>query len=206
MLVYFDIDSTVFTTHLFKKTRVNPQLVELLGVSLEKLTEVDTRYFGSLEKGTDFNYHEYTAFLFDAFSTVGGVASAAELEALFENPVMYEGMIYPDVLPVLQELKQLGHTLGVYSEGFEDFQRHKLVHTGILPFFDQDRIHISRRKKSPEVIAQLDVNSIVVDDKLEYLVELPKGMTPLMIQREPDATPVPVQKIQSLEEIVRFLK
>lgn len=206
MLVYFDIDSTVFTTHLFKKTRVNPQLVELLGVSLEKLTEVDTRYFGSLEKGTDFNYHEYTAFLFDAFSTVGGVASAAELEALFENPAMYEGMIYPDVLPILHELKQLGHSLGVYSEGFDDFQRHKLVHTGIIDFFDQDRIHIARRKKTPEVITQLDVLSIVIDDKLEYLQGLPEGITPLLIQRELEGEDAPVQKIQSLEEIVRFLK
>ena len=206
MIVYFDIDSTVFTTHLFKKTRVNPRLVELLGVSFEKLAEVDKKYFGSLEKGTDFNYHEYASFLFEAFSTVGGVASTTELEALFENPSMYKDMIYPDVLPILRQLRELGNTLGIYSEGFDDFQRNKIVHTGIVSFFDEDRVHISRRKKTPEVIALLDANSIVVDDKLEYLVGLPEGMTPLMIQREPDATPAPVQKIQSLEEIVRFLK
>jgi len=205
MIVYFDIDSTVFTTHLFKKTRVDPQLSELLAVPVEVITETEKQYFTGLEKGTDFKYQEYASFLSQRVDSTNHV-SEMQIIDLFENPALYTDMLYPDVLPILSELKLRGIPMGVYSEGFEDFQKNKLVFTGIFEYFEPEYVHISRRKKTPEVLARLEIDAILVDDKLEYLTGLPESSIPLMINRDSEEKTMDgVKIIHSLEEIVHYV-
>lgn len=207
MLIYFDIDSTVFTTHLFKQTRITPHMAELLGVRVETLLEVEKDYFRNLEKSTDFKYQDYCSFMAEAFVTVGGVASTSKLIELFETPALYEGMVYPDVIPTLQMLTDRGDTLGIYSEGFSDFQGHKITDTGLLPFFSSTHIHIARRKSEEQVLSQLESGSLLIDDKIEYLQALPEGITGLLIVRDPEKKAVDsgFEVVSSLEEIARFL-
>lgn len=205
LVIYFDIDFTVFTTHLFKKTRIDPQLAELFQVPLAQISQVERTYFQGLEKSTDFNYQEYSQFLAEQFLDKDNEVSSAEVEAFFENPQMYQDMLYPDVLPTLHDLRQRGCILGIYSEGFEDFQKKKIEYTGIRDFFDPAYVHIARRKKKPAVVSQLQVPSVLIDDKPEYLEGLPQGITPLLIQRETASESSTAHVIHSLEEIVRFL-
>jgi len=201
MIVYFDIDSTVFTTDLFKKTRIDPALSELLAVPVEVITKIEKQYFTGLTKGTDFKYQEYVAFLAEKVTSSNQV-TVAQLITLFENPALYTDMLYPDVVPIFSELKLRGIPMGVYSEGFED----KLVFTDILEYFEPEHIHISRRKKTPEVLSKLEFEAIIVDDKLEYLTGLPEVITPLMINRQTEETVTEgVKIIHSLEEIVAYL-
>ena len=207
MIVYFDIDSTLFTTALFMKTRINEQLVEVLGVSSEQLQQASDAYYQTIEKGTDFNYHDYAAFLADYFSDVGGRGNVAQIEGLFETQSLYEGMVYPEVASVLQTLRERGVVMGIYSEGFTDLQTNKLQYTGILEYFDSNHIHMSRRKKQIEVLQKLETPSLFIDDKLEYLQDLPDGIKPILIDRESTQTQTHegVVSIQSLEEIFNFL-
>ncbi len=205
MTIYFDIDSTLFTTNLFKKTKIDPQLEELLGVSLETLQESEKAYFTGLEKGTDFDFHNYCAFIAEKFNDVGGSASKEQLEKLFEDQALYEGMVYPDVFPTLQLLQDRGDSIGIFSEGHTDFQTNKITFTGVMTFADPTKVHIARRKLEPEVLSKLEAGAIVIDDKIEYLENLPETLTPVWINRTSEEKHSTIATIKSLEEITQFL-
>ena len=200
MTIYFDIDSTVFMTKMFTKTRIDPAVQEILGISVEQLAEINDRYYATLTKGTDFNFNEYARFISEDSATVEAITR------LFTEKKLYKGMVYPDVEPILQLLKDRGDTIGIYSEGFQDYQMYKLQHTEILPFFDANHMHIARRKQTDEVVAKLEDGALIIDDKLEYLQTVPESCTPLWIQRNENEGVPTIATIRSLEEIERFLE
>lgn len=203
MVLYFDIDSTLFTTNMFKKSRVEPRLLELFGVSEAVFAQADAAYFATLKKGTDFNYHEYAAFLVGAFSELQ--VSTLKVAALFELEELYKGMVYPEVVSLLTELKTRGYKLGIYSEGFNDFQNYKLEFTGIKNFFSPAHIHISRRKSEPKVVASLEKESLVIDDKPEYLLTLPEEIISVWINRDSKEVHQTLTTIHTLSELLVHL-
>ncbi|MCA9369016.1 MAG: hypothetical protein H6773_04200 [Pseudomonadales bacterium] len=202
MLVYFDIDSTVFTTHLFKKTRIDPQLEELLGVPLEEIQQTENEYFGNLEKSTDFQYQAFASFLATTYAHVGGTAPEHVIQGLFEKPELYRDMLFSDVMPLVRELSDRGIQMGVYSEGYTDFQTNKITFTGLSDYLEPSEIVIARRKQAPEVLAKLSQPSIVIDDKVEYLETLPIEVGGVWINRKTEENHPIFATIHSLEEVL----
>lgn len=205
MFVYFDIDSTLFTTALFKKTRLDEHLVEVLGVLPEQLQQLHDAYYQTIEKGTDFNYHEYARFMAKHLDHSNLVDVERQVVELFETKSVYENMIYPEVISVLESLRERGIPMGIYSEGFTDFQTNKIRFTGIFDYFDPTLVHVARRKKQLEVIQKLQTPALIVDDKQEYLTDLPDGITPIWINRTSKEVHQTIHTVHSLEEVVKLL-
>jgi len=201
MTIYFDIDSTLFTTGVFMQTKIFSAIEALLGVSNKELQQANPGYFDSLEKGTDFNFKEYSAFLAATFGKGERQVLEKEITSFFLDRKRYAGMVYPEVVETLQLLSQKGHTLGIFSEGFTNFQTNKISFADLLPFFDPNKIHISRRKMQLEVLSLLDKNAVIVDDKTEYLVGLDQTITPLWINRYSTEKHPTIKTIHSLAEM-----
>lgn len=117
--------------------------------------------------------------------------------ALFKETNRLRFELYPEVLDILINLLPFA-TLGIFSEGNEQFQKKKLKETGIDHFFNQDYVHIMPLKDEVKEISHKYTNSriILVDDKLLALRLMKKALpniTTIWIKRGEYA-----QKISSL--------
>lgn len=78
---------------------------------------------------------------------------------------------YEEVINVLQELKNVAK-LGIFSEGEDEFQKTKLLKTGIDTHFEKNYIHIVKEKNTnlEEILTRYkNYQLFFVDDKLTIL-------------------------------------
>ncbi len=196
--MYFDIDSTLFNTPQFAHKHLRPLLLERLGLTEEHLLGAEQVYRYTLQKATDFDFVAYCGVLAKA----GGVSVEVLLE-LFALREIYADCLYPEVFAVLTHLQKHGVGLGIYSEGFTEFQRRKLQFTGIIDFFIPEEVHIARRKLDTQVIAKLATGSVVIDDNLEYIDGLiSSAVTPVWLNRVDDTKHSSAKTITNLTQLL----
>lgn len=197
MVIYFDIDSTLFNTPQFAHRYLRPQLLQVLRFSEASLLTAEKTYRDSLQKPTDFNFEEYCTVLAKA-----GGTPTEQLLALFASRELYIHCLYPEVLEVLEELQKRECSLGIYSEGFTQFQQRKLEYTGIAGYFIPELVYVARRKLDPQVVEVLQPGSLVVDDNLEYIDGLLSSKaTPVWINRVDDLKHEQAQTITDLTQL-----
>ena len=79
--------------------------------------------------------------------------------------------VFDEVIAVLEEVSQFA-TIGIFSEGEENFQLAKLMETQIKDYFHDDHVHIFTKKMEqlPGVLKKYQGKSLIfIDDKLEVL-------------------------------------
>jgi hypothetical protein len=109
-----------------------------------------------------------------------------KLAIVFHQPVNFQQALYPEVRDVLTKLKQAGYPLGLYSQGFRDFQEHKILANNLMEFFSPAHRYIKREKMDPTLIESLPENTIIIDDKAEVIAFLEPfpNIIPLHMVRE----------------------
>src|SRR5258706_1251837 len=87
----------------------------------------------------------------------------------------FEGILYPDTLKVLRELRERGNTLSIITFGGEDYQSLKLEATGLHREVDRTRI-VTTYGQKPNALEEILQESHLstsqanyVDDRLEEL-------------------------------------
>lgn len=197
-LILFDIDFTLIDTDKLRSL-VSKNLIKVLGVDEATLAAVSDRYVETLSYFNDFNYDDYLLHLSAVFSADFAVLK----EATFTNEDIYRSILYPDTIPTLKDL-QPNFTLGLYSEGFVEFQSIKIG--GILSYFDPHHRYILRRKSSPESLASLPP-AIVVDDNPEIIAKLISlnQVQPIWLNRLSDKIHPKVSTIHSLKELKKII-
>ena len=98
--------------------------------------------------------------------------------ARFKQSNLTQYSLYPEIHKMLNDLSDHA-TLGIISQGEEEFQRNKLIKTKIDHFFHKDHIHISLDKeKLIQEISEMykDKSLVIVDDKLSILLLAKKHM------------------------------
>lgn len=196
-VILFDIDGTLFNTRNCFGELVTPLLAEALGVENEDVQQVTDDYKASLAKYSDFDPIRYLDWLHEEY---GG--DRAQLEKLYFKPEFYQRAVFADVIPTLEQLKDT-HTLGIYSEGFEFFQRQKLELSGLAPWFDPDFTYILHRKLEPEILEKVP-ESIIVDDREDVVSELLifTHINPIWINRKDSIDHPDASTIHSLDQII----
>lgn len=199
-IILFDIDDTIINTELFRKIQ-DETLAKYLGVSDLEIKKVRSDYYFGLKKSTDFFIDDYLTIVAKKYQH-----DFENLKKVFFGQKNIQLCLYQDVKPVFDQLKNLGYTLGVFSEGFVSFQKFKLETNNLLEFFDPEYVFLVRRKIDPNILKKLPQNTIIVDDKPEIINELKNfaNITPIQIIREnkQDNPRVTDKIITSLTELI----
>jgi phosphoglycolate phosphatase-like HAD superfamily hydrolase len=202
-LILFDIDDTLLNTELLKK--LQPQtLANYLGISISNLTQTRTNYLNKLEKSSDFSINDYLKIVAKQHKK-----TLKELREVFLDKKNFRNCLYEDVQPVLKSLKKSGYKLGIFSEGFPEFQEHKLKVNKLEKFFDQQYLHILRRKLDNKMLSNLPNKTMIVDDKPVVIEKLKSfaNIIPIQIVREnkKDNSIVCKKHISNLSELINLL-
>ncbi len=145
--VLFDLDGTLW----------NPRkLVTLFGEALHRSYRLSSgdhtaflaEYLSTLADSTHFSPDSYIVFLCARLRDRGVPVEERELAATFFDRASFVSALYPEVLPVLEKL-QKDTSLGIFSQGFSDFQLMKLQLSGIFSFFEIEKLFISSDKLDP---------------------------------------------------------
>lgn len=173
--LFFDIDRTLFDFEKFKKLFEN-EILSTTGITGSYFKTIIDDYYKTLDSSTDFDP-------FVLFKNLDISEKNISHIMRLDNP-SFRSCIFSDVIPALKKLQRTCD-LGIYSEGLQEYQLIKLKWINILNFFDEKNIHIKRRKRFPESLAVLPENSILVDDRIDVLIEARKHrLYPIWINRK----------------------
>lgn len=168
-LVLFDLDGTLFDTHLFT-TLLQDKISKLLDIPLIDIQKSYQQYKSTLVIGSDFNYDEFIKVLSVKFSV-----SPNTLKSILWQIISDNDLLFPDVKPTLTKLSKLKFKLGIFSEGFIDTQYFKLNNQRLIEYFLPEYIYVYRRKTSLDSFNSLPSKTTIVDDKVDII----KALTPL---------------------------
>jgi len=201
-IILFDIDNTLFDVNTFFKKYLIPAVEKELGVSREKFEKVSQSYQESLIKGTEFDPEGW---LKEAKKQLG--EKAEKIKEIIYNPDFFVGSLFTEVIPMLNNLKD-SYALGIYSEGVEEWQRKKIELSGINNYFEQKFISISPNKVSAAVIDWIPAGSIIVDDRIDIILELEKidKVQPVWLNRKLEEVPPNTKVIKDLTGLLPMLE
>lgn len=206
-ILYLDIDGTLLDTNKLD-TLVIPHIAALLGVDPSQLFADMRLYEQRLQRPSDFNPNILIGYWW------GHHAIHADRIAAYWYgkvcPQNYSYALYHDVQDALSILSRRFH-LGIFSQGFEQYQLAKIKVPGIAHYFSRRKRLIHRHKLEHAVVSQLAPNAIVVDDDLDVIYTLIKyrpDITPVWINRaneppEEGTLPSKVWQINSLCELLQ---
>ena len=199
--VLFDIDYTLIDTRKFKES-FKKKISEFLGISVEDLLLAEQGYVKKDGGFTDFVPQEYIDFIADSFnSDKFGISKA------FFDDENFADIVFPDVYESLETLSKI-LDLGIFSEGFRDFQLLKLYKTGIFNFFNENLIFIFRRKLTPEALNMIPKGCFIVDDSPSVISVLKEkqDVRPIWLNRKTKEEHDNCKTIFSLDNFEKVLK
>jgi len=200
-IILFDIDFTLVDTDKLRSL-TSLALIKFLKVARKDYETVSEKYAKGLKNYTDFNSKQYLKCLSSEFGK-----NVNSLGKVFYNPKFYRQSLFTETVSVLEKLFKKEIKLGIFSEGFKNFQRKKLKNSGILKFFDRQNLFIFRRKARKSSVIALPKNSIIVDDNLAVLEEIDelnnsKKIKLVWLNRKTKKIHKKIKTIFSLEEIL----
>jgi beta-phosphoglucomutase-like phosphatase (HAD superfamily) len=204
-LVLFDLDNTLFDVHALFEKQIKPLLAKLSAKSPQEVEVAVQEYFQGLPEETHFQLKSFEA---QVAAKLG--IDPSELAAKLAEPNIYQVSLFPEVIAVLTKFRELGWTLGIFSQGDENWQGTKIEKSGLNVFFEQKNVYISAAKIAPEFAAKLPPRAVVVDDKLKVLEFLNTVQSDkreyllIWVTRQPDRDvlqPPYVQAVTSLDQV-----
>jgi putative hydrolase of the HAD superfamily len=211
---FFDLFSTVLAR---EGHTVDPVLVRdrihVISDRFKAAADAKELWTTSPERSRAFWHSVYEVFLREVgLPTDGGLPDALYRE--FTDLANYA--LFDDVIPVLEELRAAGLTLGVVSN-FEEWLERLLEHLGVRPYFDVRVISgVEGLEKPDPAIFRLAMQragveparSVYVGDNPVFDVEpaLDVGMFPVLIDRRDRHPGVTCARIASLGELAGVLE
>lgn len=162
-IILFDFDKTISDTNGFVE-KFSTALYKQFNIPQETLLALLNKYKMTLDSTTDFRPEIFS----QTISENTGVDIDLILKHIFDSKNF---PVFEEVKHVLIELS-VHNRLGIFSEGFDDWQKKKIKLSGIWDFFDPSLMIIERRKLSPESIKRIPDKAIVIDDKKEVVETL----------------------------------
>jgi len=197
-ILLFDIDYTIFNTDRFKQ-KINEYIYHYFHLDKEKFELFDTQYQKNIQEVIGINIKDYSEQIGKEFS----LPPERIFSLIMDNQNLYLHSIYPDTLPALTLLSK-NYILGIFSQGYADFQMNKLTKMRILPYFNEKYIFIFPHKIHKNNILQLPKNGVIIDDKLS-VVEAVIPYIPAILINRGIATHSYKPSIKKLTEIIDIL-
>ncbi|MFA5749959.1 MAG: HAD hydrolase-like protein [Candidatus Shapirobacteria bacterium] len=163
-VILFDIDNTLIDTKKLSFLAYT-DIAEQTGLSLEKIIKIKNKYKSTLEKNTDFYPDDLINFL--------EKKTGQKIDNSFDKKDFYLESLFEGTVDILKKLQKT-NKLGIYSEGFTDYQTKKLEFSGIIDFFDKDLIFIKRRKLDKDSLNEIPDGATVIDDNPKVIKKIRK--------------------------------
>lgn len=162
-IILFDIDDTLIDTHPMAKMFYQ-KIADATDSTLEKIIEIKEKYKLTLEKYSDYQPDELLKFIYDYLK----IKENKRINPFLEKET-YKKALFPEVRELLEKLKK-DYRLGVFSEGFYEYQQLKI--SSLIDLMDKDLIFIARRKLDDNFLSTLPKTSIIIDDRKEVVEKL----------------------------------
>ena len=198
--ILFDIDYTLLNATVSKQN-YREKISKLVGVSVDDYMVVEKDYMNRESGFTDFHPDDYIKHMCRNYN----VDEVCVREVFFDDQNFVEAL-YPDVIPALEKLSE-SYGLGIFSEGFEDFQMTKLHKSGLSHFFKKDLTFIFRRKLMEGALNMLPENCFIVEDNpsvIDALVEFGR-VQPVWLNRKSEEKHREIPTIGNLENLKEIL-
>ncbi|MFA5532127.1 MAG: HAD family hydrolase [Candidatus Shapirobacteria bacterium] len=195
-IILFDIDDTLVDTHPMAKSFYQ-KIANTIGVSLEEIVEAKEKYKTTLEKYSDYHPNELMEFIHKVFKIDENKKTNP-----FVEEKHYRESLFPETRNVLEKLSKK-YRLGIFSEGFEDYQSNKI--SALTDLLDKNLIFILRRKIEESSLNKLPKGSIIIDDRIEVVEKLRDfgGFQVFWLNRKNDHKKIAgVKTINSLSELI----
>ena len=169
MHIYLDFDDTLIASRIFYNEYYRPLLVAR--GSTEREIEKSYTFFtnGVTRSGGELFIPRRQMEILGWRESVKE-ESLEEIENLLREK---RGFIFPEVVAVLTELKQRGAYLILLTFGHPEFQKQKLIASGMGHFFDE--VIITNENKANllrAAAAEIKEPIFFVDDRRQYMTEL----------------------------------
>lgn len=193
-IVLFDIDNTLIDTKKLSFLAYT-DIAKQTGKSFEEISKLKDEYKDSLEFNTDFYPDRLMDFLVKKIGQ--------PIDNPFDKKEIYVESLFEETIELLTKLKQTKR-LGIYSEGFTDYQTRKLEFSGIIDFFDKDLIFIKRRKLDNDSLNVIPYGAILIDDNPKVVEKMKKNerIKPFWINRKTDEKMEGIRTIRKLNELI----
>jgi len=197
-IVLLDIDNTLIDTKKLSLLAYM-DITKQTGKSFEEISKLKDEYKDSLEFNTDFYPDRLMDFLVKKIGQ--------PIDNPFDKKEIYVESLFEGTIDMLKKLQKT-NKLGIYSEGFTDYQTRKLEFSGIIDFFDKDLIFIKRRKLDNESLNVIPDGATVVDDNRKVVEKLDtlKRIKPVWLNMSNDETIEGISTIKNLNEVPDLIK
>lgn len=146
--ILFDIDDTLFPTTEFagraRTNAVRAMIAAGLRLSEEEVQRELSEVIAEFSSNYDYHYDKLLQRLRpEALAHRNQALVVAAGVAAYHDTKFREIAPYPDVLPLLADLRAAGVRLGIVTHGWTVKQAEKLVRLGLVEFLDPNAIFIS---------------------------------------------------------------
>ncbi len=140
-IILFDIDHTIFNTHLYRK-KLYENLAKEIGADVKYFTKTARSEYKKLRKTT--YYLDPDVFLKTILAHFAKSTELKKLKSVFWDSKLYESCIYKDVKETFSLINQRGLNIGIFSTGDMDHQKIKIE--SLKEFLSDNHIYISKDK------------------------------------------------------------
>lgn len=199
----FDIDFTLIDSAKLKDIHFE-NIVRKTSFDRKQLENIFSRYISYIGSAKNFKIDDFSQILSKLHRTKISV-----IESIFYNISFYKKCIYPDIKQNLKKLSNLGHHLGIFSEGDINFQTIKLLSVEISDILNQELIFISDKKDRKRFLSNVPAESIIIDDnlaKLQRIKKLMPSIEPIHINRLKSKSDSKLTTINDLNQLLQLLK
>lgn len=95
---------------------------------------------------------------------------------------LYLDSLYPDAVTTLALLSK-EYLLGIFSQGYREFQENKLRQCGIMPYFKKEYIFIFPDKTLSSALKTLPENAVIIEDKLSVVQKINPPLIAIQMDR-----------------------
>lgn len=196
-IILFDIDYTLINTDVIKVETIE-NISQYFSTTTEIINIAKNKYIELLSYVNDLNPNDMLDFIGNELHL-----PVAKLKSIFYDSKIYKKSVYLETPKILEKINRDKYEIGIYSEGWEFFQRHKLETTGLIKYFDEKLIYISRRKRAEEFVISLP-ECTIIDDTVEVINNLQNfpQITPIWLNRIDKRKHGKVRTIYSLSELI----
>lgn len=165
-VVLFDIDYTLFNTELLRGNLYR-KMAESLGYEKRELEAIGKDVYEKMV--ARFGYFNPEYFIEELAKKINRQAEMQKMKEAVWNTQNFEGNFYKEVEKVLKALSQVTN-VGIFSKGYNRFQRAKLA--AIEHLLEAEHIHITVSKHAmlPKLLRKYRNNKLyLIDDALGVL-------------------------------------
>ncbi|MFZ2025784.1 MAG: HAD hydrolase-like protein [Microgenomates group bacterium] len=165
-ILLFDIDYTIFDTDIYKRM-IAEKFTLKYQLDATRVALFDEQYEKNLGNVIGINIKEYSRLFGEQFD----ISPDILFTIVMDTKEFYTQSLYPDALVTLTLLSK-EYPLGIFSQGYRDFQENKLEKCGIMSYFKKEHIFIFPDKTQPSVLKTLPENAVIIEDKLSVVQKI----------------------------------